>query len=150
MSVLAKVVSSGVSSVSSSVAKTGSGAKPVKGRRGTSYNLSSIAEEPQAGTAKFDDVKVATKVFSSGVPSVSSSVAKTERGAKPVKGRRGTLYHLSSITEERQARTATLDDVKVRRRFATNRYFLSPAGILKLLIIVSTVPSYLYRVVLHA
>ena len=95
-------------------------------------------------------MSAAAKVKSVGVATVSSSRAKTESGVKPVKGRRGTLYHLSSIKEYQQTGTATLDDVKVRRRFATNRYFLSPAGILKILIIVSTVPPYLYRVVPHA
>jgi hypothetical protein len=39
--------------------------------------------------------------------------------------------------------------VKIRRRFATSRYFLSPAGILKLLVIVSTFLSYFNRVVLR-
>jgi hypothetical protein len=95
-------------------------------------------------------MSAAAKVASSGVASVSSSEGKTGNGVRPVKGRRGTLYHLSSIVEEQQTGPATLDDVKIRRRFATNRYFLSPAGILKLLVIVSTVPPYLSRVVLHA
>jgi len=85
-------------------------------------------------------MSAAAKVASSGVASVSISVEKTGGGVRPVKGRRGTLYHLSSIAEEQQTGTATLDDVKIRRRFATNRYFLSPAGILKVLVIVSTVP----------
>ena len=71
-------------------------------------------------------------------------------GFRPVKGRRGTLYHLSSVVEKQHKGTATLDDVKIRRRFSTNRYFLSPAGILKLLVAVSTVTPCLYRVVLHA
>lgn len=54
-----------------------------------------------------------------------------------VKGRRGTLYHLSSTLEKKQkGGTTALDDVKIRRRFATSRYFLSPAGILKLLVII--------------
>jgi hypothetical protein len=95
-------------------------------------------------------MSAAAKVKSVGVATVSGSGAKTGRGVKPVKGRRGTLYHLSSVSEYQQTDTATLDDVKVRRRFATNRYFLSPAGILKILIMVSTVPPYLYRVVSHA
>lgn len=81
-------------------------------------------------------MSAAAKVASSGVASVSSSVGKTGGGVRPVKWRRGTLYHLSSIAEEQQTGTATLDDVKIRRRFATNRYFLSPAGILKVLVII--------------
>jgi len=81
-------------------------------------------------------MSAAAKVKSAGVATVSSGVAKTASSVRPVKGRRGTLYHLSSIAEYQQTGTATLDDVKVRRRFATNRYFLSPAGILKILIII--------------
>jgi hypothetical protein len=89
-------------------------------------------------------------VSSSGVPTSSTTASYAGKVAKPVKGRRGTLYHLSSIVEEEQRGTTTLDDVKVRRRFATNRYFLSAAGVLKLLVVVSTVPPCPYRVVLHA
>jgi hypothetical protein len=74
-----------------------------------------------------------------GVATVSNTDGGSARGKTMVKGRRGTLYHLSSILEEQQkGGTTTLDDVKIRRRFATSRYFLSPAGILKLLVIVST------------
>lgn len=73
---------------------------------------------------------------SSDVAAVSTIGGRTGRGERPVKGRRGTLYHLSSILEEQQSGTTTLDDVKIRRRFATSRYFLSPAGILKLLVII--------------
>lgn len=76
------------------------------------------------------------KVSSSGVATVSDNEGNTRTGFKPVKGRRGTLYHLSSSAKLKQKDTATLDDVKIRRRFATNRYFLSPAGILKILVII--------------
>jgi hypothetical protein len=75
-----------------------------------------------------------------GTAAVSSTAGGgSSRGKTVVKGRRGTLYHLSSTLEEQQkGGTSALDDVKIRRRFATSRYFLSPAGILKLLVIVST------------
>jgi hypothetical protein len=78
-----------------------------------------------------------------GVATFSSPVEGSPRGKTVVKGRRGTLYHLSSTLEkQRKGGTTALDDVKIRRRFATSRYFLSPAGILKLLVIVSTLRSY--------
>jgi hypothetical protein len=78
-----------------------------------------------------------------GVATVSSKREESSRGKTVVKGRRGTLYHLSSTLEEQQkGGPTTLDDVKIRRRFATSRYFLSPAGILKLLVIVSTLRSH--------
>jgi hypothetical protein len=86
------------------------------------------------------------RIAPSGVATVSTVEGRTGRGVRPVKGRRGTLYHLSSILEEKQNGTTTLDDVRVRRRFATSRYFLSPAGVLKLVVIVSTVLRYLYRI----
>jgi hypothetical protein len=74
-----------------------------------------------------------------GVATVSSTGEGSSEGKKVVKGRRGTLYHLSSTLEEQQkGGTTALDDLKIRRRFGTSRYFLSPAGILKLLVIVST------------
>lgn len=92
------------------------------------------------------------KIASSGVATVSTGGSRIPRSERPVKGRRGTLYHLSSIIEEQQHGATTLDDVKVRRRFATSRYFLSPAGILKLLVIVSKVqPVFIaYRYLLKA
>lgn len=80
------------------------------------------------------------RMFASRKPSVVATVSSNEgntgTGFRPVKGRRGTLYHLSSFVKEQKKGTATLHDVKTRRRFATNRYFLSPAGILKLLVII--------------
>ena len=90
------------------------------------------------------------KASTSGAATVNSNDGNAGTGFKPVKGRRGTLYHLSSTVGKQQNGNATLDDVKISRRFAANRYFFSAAGILKLLIIVSTVPLYLYRVVIHA
>nr|AGM32721.1 hypothetical protein [Coptotermes formosanus] len=76
------------------------------------------------------------RIAPSGVATVSTVEGRTGRGVRPVKGRRGTLYHPSSILEEKQNGTTTLDDVRVRRRFATSRYFLSPAGVLKLVVII--------------
>jgi hypothetical protein len=83
-------------------------------------------------------MSAAAKIASSGAATSGST------GETTVKGRRGTLYHVSSILEEQLKKGATtLDDVKLRRRFASSRYFLSPAGVLKLLVIVSsrTTPS---------
>jgi len=76
------------------------------------------------------------KASTSGAATVNSNDGNAGTGFKPVKGRRGTLYHLSSTVGKQQNGNATLDDVKISRRFAANRYFFSAAGILKLLIII--------------
>jgi len=86
----------------------------------------------------FSRMSAAAKIASSGLAVGSGTEGGGATGETAIKGRRGTLYHLSSIVEEQQKEgTTTLSDVKIRRRFATSRYFLSLAGILKLLVIVS-------------
>ena len=69
--------------------------------------------------------------------SAATKIAKTPGasggGETVIKGRRGTLYNVNT----EGGPVMDLGELRARRRFAASRYFLSPAGVIKIVVLVS-------------